>query len=330
MKPDQQIRRWLNRTRRGLIGGGADHEPSVLVEGAPRPTFARRPWTPARMARFAIGFVLTGAALFFLYIGWAAQLGRIEAPEVAMLAEPDKSFAVKSLSHVLMITRIEDVYRDGRFLAPSGRARRIAAFQAGAARAAAEALDGLTFEPSAAVEIAAARAALLAIAETGADPARIDAGYTALARLARANRPRADAAGQAKLALAAAAAADRLVVSLAATSEAGAVGPAGSAAEQVFFAARGEAFAWRLVQGGLAADGDPATASAKAMLASWAEAARFQPLFLLNGPSGSTFSPNHPAELGLRVALAGAASRQFAAAIQPVELPKPPPRRRKN
>jgi hypothetical protein len=332
LKPDQTIRRWLNGVRRRLTGAGADHEPRVLIEGAPRPTFARRPWTLARMLRFVLGFLLTGLALFLFYLGFAAHLARIK-PDWRFLETPAAEQSVfAAIAAVTGVTAREDAYRDGWFLAPTRRAQRIAAFQAGAARAAEAGLAVLPVKGDDA-DFAAARAALRAASANPADAAALTAAADAMARLSRQAKLTAGPDAMRALAAAADASADLAVARLAQASERGRVGPISADAEAAFFESRGEAYAWRVLVQGLAAqspaDGraalDPEVARAKD---AWREAADFQPLLVLNGPAGASFAPNHLAELGLRVALAGAASRQLAAAAQAATPPPDKPRRR--
>lgn len=332
MKADQVIRRWLNRTRRGLIGGGVDDEPLVLVEGAPRPTFASRPWTPARIARFAIGFLLTALALFLLYLGFVARLARI-TPDWSALAAPAVEQSVFAAAEsIAAITAREDAYRDGWFLAPTRRAQRIAAFQVGAARAAATALRVLPIRGDDA-DLAAARTALATVTEKRVDAAALADASEALVRLGRKAQMSAGADAHRVLSAAAAASADLAVARLAQAASSGRLGPIGAAAEDSFFEIRGEAYGWRLLLLGLTAQ---APADVRAALEnpvaraseSWRQAADFQPLLVLNGPPGAAIAPNHMAELGLRAALAGAASRQLAEAALGAAPPPEKPRRR--
>jgi hypothetical protein len=332
LKPDQAIRRWLNRTRRGLIGGGADHEPRVLIEGAPRPTFASRPWTPARIARFVIGFLLTAIALFLLYLGFAARLARI-TPDWSALAAPAAEQSVFAAAEsVAAITAREDAYRDGWFLAPTRRVQRIAAFQVGAVRAAATALRALPIRGDDA-DLEAALAALTTVAEKRGDAAALTEASEALVRLGRSAQTPAGADAHLLLSEAAASSADLAVARLALAASSGRPGPIGASAEDSFFEIRGEAYAWRLLLLGLSAQAPPdvrATLEKPVARASesWRMAADFQPLLVLNGPPGAALAPNHLAELGLRAALAGAASRQLTQAARAAAPPPEKPRRR--
>jgi hypothetical protein len=326
------IRRWLNGLRRGLTGAGADHEPRVLIEGAARPSFARRPWTLARLMRFALGFLLTGAALFFAYLGLAAHLARI-TPDWRLLEAPAAEQSVfAAATAVAEITDREDAYRDGWFLAPTRRKQRIAAFQAGAARATEAAFAALPMRGDG-PDLAAARAALRAAAADPANAEALTAAGDAMARLGRQAKLSDGPEALQALAAAAGASADLAVARLGQASDRGQIGPISAVAEVAFFDARGEAYAWRLLLQGLAAQiQPPARAALEPAVsragAAWREAADFQPLLVLNGPPGAAVAPNHLAELGLRTALAGSASRQLAATAAAAIPPPPKPRRR--
>lgn len=328
MTPDQVLRRWVTRARRALVGPGADHAPTVLVEGADAPARpARQPrgTRVGRALRFAAGFTVTLSVIGIGFAILSARLAQIH-PDWSVTAEPaaGASYALAAGDATLRLLAAEDAYRDGFFLAPERRRVRLAAFQAGAASsvaAFATVLDERRRRSDPDLAAIAAELGGLDFADEEAFGALIS-GRDALHRFAdrvEDGRARYDPSADVLLGLAQA----TQTAALANTAELAARVRSNESlrlsadAEASFYRARGEAYGWRLL---LSAYGRDMPASVRArvepalsdLVAATEDAADYQPLFLLNGAQQSAAVPNHLAHLAVKLTQVSAAAERLA------------------
>lgn len=289
MQADQQIRAWINRARRAVIGK-ADHEPVVEIEGAPRGsrTAARVRVVAGRWARTAAAFVATLALFGLVYGASVAWRERVVMPlDPPPAAAPETGAkAVAAAAMLLALDRIDPAHET--WFTPESRGRRAQEMQAGAAEAVASFIEvverrrpGRDKDLSLAAAALAQEADRQAYAEArealrrfntraGRKGPSTDRGQRALAALARAAE--AGVAGH-----------QRALEAMLKTAKGG---PLTNDAEAEFYRVRGYLYAWRILIGAYGEDLPPKrrarmNGQIEAARAALAAGADFEPMFLV-------------------------------------------------